>query len=126
MIVIETYFLGPTTHRGSRIAAKTSDSRHGRVVLSWDHGMNPDANHEAAAKALAEKCGWAGEWVSGHREDGSTMWVNTGAPVSGALAALVDEVANREGFTPSPAWEAARVAANRIRMVPRFIVEPTA
>jgi len=59
---IVTKYLGPTNHRGSRVKA-TADA--GSVTLSWDHALNSDANHIEAAKALARKLGWEGEFVGG-------------------------------------------------------------
>ena len=73
MQAIQTYFIGPTNHRGSRIVAK---SAAGKVTLEWDHALNPAGNHRAAARALAEKYGWSGEWVCGGLADGSSVFVN--------------------------------------------------
>ncbi len=54
---IVTKYLGPTDHRGSRIKvicdAKT-------ITVSWDHALNPEDNHTAAATALADQLGWLG------------------------------------------------------------------
>ena len=54
---IETRFLGPTTARGSRVSARCDA---GRIVVPWDHALNPVENHAAAARALAVKLGWLG------------------------------------------------------------------
>lgn len=53
---IVTRFLGPTNHRGSRVAV--SDNYHGdvrRIYVSWDHALNPAQNHAAAARAWLAK-----------------------------------------------------------------------
>ncbi|WP_448955739.1 hypothetical protein [Labrys neptuniae] len=63
---ITTKFLGPTSHRPARIVARASA---GSVVVSWDYGLNSEANHAAAAKALASKFGWRGNWVAGGLPD---------------------------------------------------------
>ncbi len=79
MIAIKTYFMGPTNHRGSRIAAQARPAKHGlpaiRVVLNWDHAKNSEENHRAAAQALATKMNWEGDWVEGGMDDGSSVWV---------------------------------------------------
>jgi hypothetical protein len=73
MQAIQTYFVSPTNFRGSRIVAKAAA---GKVTLQWDHAMNPEGNHRAAAKALADKFGWSGDWVCGGCADGSSVFVN--------------------------------------------------
>lgn len=55
MQAIVTKYLGPTNSRPARISA-TADA--GRVVVSWDHALDIDGNHEAAARMLAEHLGW--------------------------------------------------------------------
>lgn len=80
---IETYFLGPTNHRGARIAARVMEARTGyeqtvrRINLPWDHALNPSGNHKRAAQALAERLGWDGVWVEGGADRGASVWVNT-------------------------------------------------
>jgi len=65
---ITTKYLGATDHRGSRIKA-TSGSGHS-LTLSWDHALNSDENHIAAARALAAKLKWSGKWSGGGTRDG--------------------------------------------------------
>lgn len=71
MQAIVTKYHGPTNRRGSRVSATAAA---GRVYLEWDDALSSDANHDAAAKALAEKMGWLGDrygrLVSGHLPDG--------------------------------------------------------
>lgn len=62
MQAITTKYIGPTNFRGARVAAS---AQAGRVVLDWDHAKNPDGNHAAAARALANKYGWEGRLVGG-------------------------------------------------------------
>lgn len=72
---IVTKFKGPTNTSGSRVIASIGDKRH---THHWDYGAgngtihsDTDANHNAAAKALAVKMGWDGTWIAGAMPDGS-------------------------------------------------------
>jgi len=49
MQAIITKYLCPTNFKGSRITAKCDAMR---ITLSWDHALNPEENHIAAAAAL--------------------------------------------------------------------------
>lgn len=83
MQTIRTKWLGPTNYRGSRIKA-ISASGHSTVVVSWDYALNIQANHNAAAKALADKMAWPGEWVSGSwGELGGYVYINLSGPRDG-------------------------------------------
>jgi len=73
MMAIETRFYGPTNHLPSRIRAK---SERGAIMLNWEDGQGIDANHGAACRALAEKYGWTGTWVSGSLDGGAQVWVH--------------------------------------------------
>lgn len=70
MQAIQTKFLPCTNFRGSRVKAWCEA---GSVTVGWDHVLNVDENHAAAAAALAEKLGWIGR--------------NYGTLVGGALPA---------------------------------------
>lgn len=59
---IITKYLGPTDRRGTRVKAI---AEAGTITLSWNHALNSQDNHAAAAKALAEKYQWRGEWHAG-------------------------------------------------------------
>lgn len=52
---IETKILGSTTFRGARIKARAAA---GSVTIYYDHGLSSEANHKAAARALASKFDW--------------------------------------------------------------------
>jgi hypothetical protein len=52
---IVTKYHGPTNYKGSRISAR---AEAGRVIVSYDHALNVDENHKAAAQALVERLGW--------------------------------------------------------------------
>ena len=53
-LIIETRFIGPTDYRGSRISAvcKRGSDRTYRKTISYSHGLNSEANHQAAAEAV--------------------------------------------------------------------------
>ena len=53
-LIIETKFLGPTDTKGSRITAvcKRDSDRTCRKTVSYDHRLNSEANHLAAAEAV--------------------------------------------------------------------------
>jgi len=75
---IVTKFFGPTNTRGSRIKATCGA---GSLYHSWDYSLGSDANHDAAAKALATKLGWIGAWYAGGmpNEDGNCYVWSTDA-----------------------------------------------
>lgn len=51
-LAIITRAIPASTTRGARIAAMTPRRR---IVIPWDHALNADDNHIAAARALCEK-----------------------------------------------------------------------
>lgn len=55
--VIVTRYLGCTDTRPARIVAthKRDSDTTWRVTVPWDHALNSDANHAAAAEALVGK-----------------------------------------------------------------------
>lgn len=75
MQAILTKYLSPTNTRGARIKAT---AHAGSVVVGYDHRMNVDGNHAAAAETLVRKLGWGpeegkayeGAWVRGQLPDG--------------------------------------------------------
>jgi hypothetical protein len=52
---IVTRFLGPTDKRDPRVKAT---AYAGSVTLDWNDSLDIDANHQAAANALADKFDW--------------------------------------------------------------------
>lgn len=82
MIAIQTRFIGPTNHRDSRVVAEcmektTAEFKQRRLVSHWDHSLNVEDNHRAAAVALIRKLGWDNEhkftyadWYCGGTERG--------------------------------------------------------
>ena len=69
MQTIETKYHGPTNTRGSRISATASGCRK-RVTVSYDHALNSENNHKAAALKLMEALNWTGRYVGGHTPTG--------------------------------------------------------
>lgn len=59
---IVTKYHGPSNIKGARVSAR---AEAGSVMLHWDHALNPEDNHKAAAKALAAKFDWTGPWYGG-------------------------------------------------------------
>lgn len=76
MQAIITKYLGATDFRGARVKATC---QVGSITLSWDYALNFEQNHDAAARALANKLGWlfprsgshAWDLVSGGMPDGN-------------------------------------------------------
>lgn len=70
MQAIETKYLPPTNHRGARIKAS---AQTGSVTVPYDHALNYDENHIAAARALVKRFEWLGSWYSGGAVKGDTF-----------------------------------------------------
>ncbi len=66
---IVTKYLSPTNHRPGRVKATASA---GSLTVEWDHSLGIDANHAAAAHALASKFEWGGDWFGGGMPDGNS------------------------------------------------------
>jgi hypothetical protein len=65
---IETYYIGPSNVRGSRIKAKTASGIS--LTLSYDSALSIGENHAAACKALVDKLNWGGSWLGGGSKRG--------------------------------------------------------
>ena len=86
---IETRYLGPTNTKGGRIKAECWG---GNITIGYDHALNSDEAHKAAAVALLEKMSalalkhggsrsiWnTGTWTQGGNTDGTGYYfVNVG------------------------------------------------
>ena len=70
---IITHFIGPTNFRGPRVSAKADA---GRIVVNWNYALSVEANHRAAAEALANKLGWNGGWIGGGLPGDGFVFVN--------------------------------------------------
>lgn len=82
-----------TEYKGNgriKATARTRNSWGGddaEIALRWayNHELDPDENHAAAAAALARKLGWAGLWHGGGRPDSKgNMYVNCAHAYAGA------------------------------------------
>lgn len=67
---ISTRYVGPTNYRGARVIATAGGGL--RLTLSWDYALNQQRNHQAAARALADRLqwGWGPHWAGGGTKDG--------------------------------------------------------
>ena len=65
---IETKYLGPTDRRGARVKA-TCEARS--VTRNWDHSLNVEQNHRAAAEHLQNLMDWSGRLVQGGNASGT-------------------------------------------------------
>ena len=75
---IQTRYLGPTDHRGSRVKAFC---QAGNVTIPWDDALDINLNHHRAFKALADKLGWKDRWHVGALPDNSgNVYVLSSAP----------------------------------------------
>lgn len=97
---IVTRYVGPTDHRPSRIVAthKRGPGKTYRLTLCWDHSIDADGNHRAAAEALAETMGHGPRVLIARGHDHECyVWVSVGLwqvePVAHALAACRELVA---------------------------------
>lgn len=69
---IVTKFLPTTNTKPGRVKA-TCQARS--LIVSWDHGLDVDANHSVAAQALATAMGWGGTWHGGAMPSGGYAFV---------------------------------------------------
>lgn len=69
---IQTKYLGLTDMRGSRCKAW---AQAGSITINWNHALNSEQNHIAAAQALARKLGWTGAWSGGGLPDAGYAFV---------------------------------------------------
>jgi hypothetical protein len=71
-VVIVCKYLGPTTHKGSRIKIGRSDARKGEsIVVSWQDEYNTGENYAHAVQQFLTKMAWGGTWQLGIVEDGA-------------------------------------------------------
>lgn len=69
MRTIATKYHGPTNCKGSKISATASGAGK-RVYVSYDHALDIDGNHKAAALKLMKELNWHGQYIGGHTKDG--------------------------------------------------------
>jgi hypothetical protein len=85
MVAILTKYIGPTNFKGSRVKAFTAQGKYSSsLTLSWDDALSVEANHIAAAEALASRLEWSGKYVGGSADRGM-VFVNVGRACSAAF-----------------------------------------
>ena len=72
MQAITTKVLPATNTQPTRVKAT---AQAGSITLIWNNYVGHDANHIAAARALAAKLGWAGQWLGGYDHAGNGVFV---------------------------------------------------
>jgi len=81
--IIRTAYIGPTNHKPSRVSAthRRDSERTYRIMMPWDHALNSEANHQAAAEALLARFWPDSELVIvGRGHDASHFyWLTVGA-----------------------------------------------
>jgi hypothetical protein len=72
---IETRYLGPTNTKSGRIKATAWG---GSITVGYNHALDGQGNHKAAADALIAKMGWNGTYAQGGnaKGDGGYYFVN--------------------------------------------------
>ena len=81
MQAIRTRYAGPTGSSGSRIIAT---AQAGRAIFPYDHALDTDGNHRAAAEQLANRFDWldACQLTSGVDSRGDHVHVLTLKPAT--------------------------------------------
>ena len=69
MQTIATKYHGHTGTKGSKISATASGAGK-RVYVPYDHALDIDGNHKAAALKLMSELNWTGRFIGGHTKDG--------------------------------------------------------
>lgn len=79
MMTIFTRYRGPTNMRGSRVTATTPNGL--RATVPWDHALDADDNHDAAARKLAHAIeGMVRVWIRGYGRDGERVYIGLPGP----------------------------------------------
>lgn len=76
MRTISTKFIAATDTKSKRVKATVCEGTQS-VTLLYDHALNADRNHMAAAIALMEKLGWQDRMLGGHTDDGMVFVVDS-------------------------------------------------
>lgn len=74
---IATKYQGPTDYRGARVIARSATGH--RLTVAWNYALDPAGNHAEAARALAAKLGWMGEWYGGSTPTGYVFVTGKGS-----------------------------------------------
>ena len=95
MQAIETKYFGPSNVKGSRIRAT---AQAGSVTVGYDHALNGDENHKAAAVKLMKKFSWKGGIVGGTLKSGNMVWVMTERKVEDTRCKVCGVEAAKHGY----------------------------
>lgn len=72
---ITTKFMPATNTRGSRIKVSYAGGKK-FIYVSWDHALNVEENHKAAARVLIKKLDWVDRnWYVGTCADSGYVFV---------------------------------------------------
>lgn len=71
---IETKYFGAQNARGSYMKATAPA---GSITIPYDHSIDEDSNHVAAARALVAKYTWDGEYAHGVLANGNHVFACT-------------------------------------------------
>ncbi len=74
MQAIQTSFIPCTNTNPNRIKA---ECQAGKIIISWDYGLNVEENHSRVCDLLIGKLNWNCDFVSGQLKDGSYCHVLT-------------------------------------------------
>lgn len=70
---IETKYMPPTSSRGARIKATTSQGA--TITVTCGQEKTDEMEHVKALTELVNKLGWHGEWHGGAVKGGARVWV---------------------------------------------------
>lgn len=75
--IIRTRYAGPTDRRGSRVIAdhRRDSETVWRATVPWDHALNAEANHEAAARRLLNRFSLSMAIAGRGHDDAAYYWL---------------------------------------------------
>lgn len=74
---IETKYIAPTNHKGTRVKAVTGSGL--TLTVGWDYALSDVENHRAAAVKLCEKLKWPTDLIGGSTVKGFVFVQKEGA-----------------------------------------------
>lgn len=75
MQAIVTKYIPPSACRGSRVKASAAA---GSLTIAFGNEKSDAGNYTAAARALAIRYGWSGQWIGGSTPDQNYVFVWVG------------------------------------------------
>jgi hypothetical protein len=75
-VVLRCKYLQPTNHRSTRISVQRYEGNtHGkdpqRIIVSWNHGLEPAQNYAEAVQEYLTRANWGGHWITSTITDGA-------------------------------------------------------